>query len=46
MESMYQSWDSDRQVMKFQIIRVNQSIQHNAERVASLWSDLNILLAR
>ena len=46
MESVYQSCELDRKVMKFQIIRDNQSIQHNAERAASLWNDLKILLAR
>jgi len=46
MESIYHSWDLGRQVMKFQIIRDNQSIQHSAEREASLWNDLKILLAR
>jgi hypothetical protein len=46
MESIYQSWDWDRQVIKFQVIKDNQSILHNAEREASLWNDLKILLAR
>jgi hypothetical protein len=46
MESIYQSWDWERQVIQFQIIRDNQSIKHNAEREARLWNDLKILLAR